>query len=118
MTMPNAGGQTPNEGPAAAYTVPWARLRAWIDDKERWEMQHRQPAPLSDQQLAAISQLVAFGSDEPSVGDQDYISNLMREFFLLLFFFVPLPSLRISLLTMMGGTRLCTGSETQPADLE
>jgi hypothetical protein len=96
MTTPSAGGQAPNERPAAAYAVPWARLRAWIDDKESWEMQHRQPAPLSDQELAAIAQLVPFGDNkEPSVNDQDYISYLMRGcFYVFVFPCLPLYAYR------------------------
>lgn len=114
MTTPGAGGQTPKEGPAAAYTVPWARLRAWIDDKEAWEKQHRQPAPLSDQELAAISQLVPFDNDEPSVSDKDHISYLMRG----CFFFLPLPLSAHIAIDDDGCPRLCTDPETQPADLE
>jgi hypothetical protein len=58
--------------------IPWARLRAWIDEKEAWEKQHQRPAPLSSKELAAISSLVPF-IEEPDVGDTNYIGNLMSE---------------------------------------
>lgn len=61
--------------------VPWARLRAWIDEKEAYENKHGQPAHLTDRELAAISQLVPFyKDDEPDVGVEDHVSDLMREF--------------------------------------
>lgn len=72
MALPNS--QT------SIQAAPWSRLRAWIDDKEAWERQNNQPAPLTTKELAAISTLVPL-NEEPSVGDQDYISRLMREFF-------------------------------------
>lgn len=73
---------TPDQAQVTApiFSVPWSRLRAWIDEKEAWEKQHQRPAPLSNQELAAISQLVPLSNEEPSVGDRDYISDLMRKF--------------------------------------
>lgn len=58
--------------------IPWARLRAWIDEKEAWERQHQQPAPLTSKELAAISSLVPV-IEEPDVGDTNYVGSLMSE---------------------------------------
>ncbi|KAF4124212.1 hypothetical protein GMORB2_5928 [Geosmithia morbida] len=57
--------------------APWDRLRAWIDEKENWERTHGAPAPLVQRELVAVSNLVPF-MQEPQVGDEDHVSNLMR----------------------------------------
>lgn len=71
-------GHDDDDAAQPTYTVPWARLRAWIDEKQSWEAQHGRPAPLTDQELTAISQLVPFIDQEPSFGDKDYISEVQR----------------------------------------
>ena len=62
-----------------SQAAPWARLRAWIDEKEAWEREHNAPAPLTPQELAAIANLVSF-IPEPDIGDRDHVSALLREF--------------------------------------
>lgn len=57
--------------------APWGRLREWIAEKEAWESEHGDAAPLSSTELAAISQLVPL-IEEPNI-DDDYVSALMSE---------------------------------------
>lgn len=61
-----------------SQAAPWARLRAWIDEKEAWERQHHSPAPLSSKELAAVANLVSF-VPEPDVSGKDYVSALLSK---------------------------------------
>ena len=69
-----------SNGPKSSQSqaAPWARLRAWIDEKEAWEREHNAPAPLTPQELAAIANLVSF-VPEPDIGDRDHVSALLRK---------------------------------------
>ncbi|KAM3556199.1 hypothetical protein ARSEF4850_005643 [Beauveria asiatica] len=59
--------------------VPWAGLRAWLDDAERTQaLTGGATTHLAHAQLLALSQLVRFGGDEPPLPKEDHVSKLMR----------------------------------------
>ncbi|KGQ12796.1 hypothetical protein BBAD15_g1449 [Beauveria bassiana D1-5] len=59
--------------------VPWAGLRAWLDDAERTQaLTGGATTHLAHAQLLALSQLVRFGGDEPTLPKEDHVSKLMR----------------------------------------
>ncbi|KAF1732120.1 hypothetical protein CRV24_008313 [Beauveria bassiana] len=59
--------------------VPWAGLRAWLDDAERTQaLTGGATTHLAHAQLLALSQLVPFGGDEPPLPKEDHVSKLMR----------------------------------------
>ncbi|KAM3506434.1 hypothetical protein MY10362_002362 [Beauveria mimosiformis] len=58
--------------------VPWASLRAWLDDAERTQaLTGGATTHLAHSQLLALSQLVRFGGDEPPLPKEDHVSKLM-----------------------------------------
>lgn len=66
------------DGTTDQSAVPWDRLRAWIDEQEAWEREHKRPAPLTQAQRTAIASLLP-PVTEPDIGDRDYVSELCRE---------------------------------------
>ncbi|PMB69911.1 hypothetical protein BM221_004558 [Beauveria bassiana] len=59
--------------------MPWAGLRAWLDDAERTQaLTGGATTHLAHAQLLALSQLVRFGGDEPPLPKEDHVSKLMR----------------------------------------
>lgn len=59
--------------------VPWAGLRAWLDDAERTQaLTGGATTHLAHAQLLALSQLVRFGGDEPTLPKEDHVSKLMQ----------------------------------------
>ncbi|KAM3464649.1 hypothetical protein NHJ6243_002213 [Beauveria neobassiana] len=66
-------------GLSPLLSVPWAGLRAWLDDAERTQaLTGGATTHLAHAQLLALSQLVRFGGDEPTLPKEDHVSKLMR----------------------------------------
>ncbi|PQK12754.1 hypothetical protein BB8028_0003g13690 [Beauveria bassiana] len=66
-------------GLSPLLSVPWAGLRAWLDDAERTQaLTGGATTHLAHAQLLALSQLVRFGGDEPTLPKEDHVSKLMQ----------------------------------------
>ncbi|EGX94336.1 hypothetical protein CCM_02607 [Cordyceps militaris CM01] len=70
---------TKTSGLSPLLPVPWAGVRAWLDEAEATSAASGgSTAHLAHAQLLALSQLVTFGVDEPVLPKEDYVSKLMR----------------------------------------
>lgn len=60
----------------------WSRLRQWVDEKEDYERKTGEPAPLTSKERVAIRALLPnLAGDlenEPSMGKEDWVSQLLR----------------------------------------
>lgn len=64
---------------AQPIAVPWAALRAWIDDAESRQIRTGSTAHISCTQLLALSHFTSF-AQEPDIPSRDYVSELNRMF--------------------------------------